>query len=380
MTIDVQFLGYGLHPPWSEGTRVVTRDLIRSLGGSDDVSVTALSTIRRSEQPATGLDVSYVGESVVGDLVAALGGYRYNADLPMLARLGARLYATARDGRTDVVHAGFASHTLFSLLNDVAIDAGFVAQTFGGIEHRGLLSLFDTPERIDAYVSASTADIEALRSFGLPSSKLHHVRVPVFADSLDADPDAAREALDLPADAFVAGYIGNVNEDRFPFSFARRLNDFAADDGIEALVVTKQIEDRDVRDLENLTVVDRHLDDREKAMAYRAADAWLFPFRFDDTSAPIIDPPLTVLEAMGAGRPVVATATMSIPSLVEDGRNGFLHDVEKQAAMIETLRGLRDDPDLRRAVGERARATIQDRHDPTAVADDLRDVYQEVMG
>ncbi|MFB6187568.1 MAG: hypothetical protein ABEI86_11975, partial [Halobacteriaceae archaeon] len=88
MTVqDVCFVGYGLHPPWSEGTRVLTRDEMRSLADHSEFSVRGFSTRRGNEEPARDIYITYVNESVVGDVVDAFGGYRYNLDVPMLSRL-----------------------------------------------------------------------------------------------------------------------------------------------------------------------------------------------------------------------------------------------------------------------------------------------------
>ena len=68
--------------------------------------------------------------------------------------------------------------------------------------------------------------------------------------------------------------------------------------------------------------------------------------------------PLCVIEAMAYGRPVVATAVGGVPSLVEDGRTGFLvepGDVTTLRARIELLLG---DAALRRRMGEAARTKV----------------------
>lgn len=375
----VCFLGYGLHPPWNEGTRVVTRDLMRSLQGTSNLTVKGVSTRRRDEDTTTELDISYVRESVVGDLAEAAGWYRYNLDFPMFARLGVRLREVVAD--CDLVHAGFASHTMFSLLNDALLGKTFVAQTFGGLEHRRVLELLDTPDRIDAYVSTSAGDIEELLALGVPERKVHRVRPPVFVErGGDFDRVEARQSYGIDEGAFVVGYFGNVNETRFPFSVAERLDRFAVHSGVEAVVVTKQIEDRDVRSLENLRVITGHLSERDKQLVYKLADVWMFPFRFiDHSSAPVIDPPLTVLEAMAAGRPVIASAVLSIPEVIEHGRNGFLHDADDVDGFFESIDRLRDDELAREAIGRRARETIEREYRPDAVAEQLLGVYEEAI-
>jgi glycosyltransferase involved in cell wall biosynthesis len=63
---------------------------------------------------------------------------------------------------------------------------------------------------------------------------------------------------------------------------------------------------------------------------------------------------LVLLEAMAAGRPVIATKISAIPEVVEDGRTGVLIPTCDPAALAEALTRFTDAP-TRRAYGARAR-------------------------
>ena len=71
--------------------------------------------------------------------------------------------------------------------------------------------------------------------------------------------------------------------------------------------------------------------------------------------------PNVVLEAMGAGLPVVATRVGSIPEVVEDGRSGVLVDVGDVDAMVEALTRVLADADLGRRMGDRGRRIVEER-------------------
>ncbi|MBV9583061.1 MAG: glycosyltransferase family 4 protein [Chloroflexi bacterium] len=84
--------------------------------------------------------------------------------------------------------------------------------------------------------------------------------------------------------------------------------------------------------------------------------------------------PLSVLEAMRVGKPIVAARTGGIPELIVDGHNGVLVDPEPAtiaAAIIELL----SEPDTARALGQQAAATARSRFTWQRVADEFEVVY-----
>jgi glycosyltransferase involved in cell wall biosynthesis len=70
--------------------------------------------------------------------------------------------------------------------------------------------------------------------------------------------------------------------------------------------------------------------------------------------------PNVVLEAMAHGKTVIATPVGGIPTLIEDGNTGFLVPVGDADALRETIQRVLADPDLRRRVGEAARARVSE--------------------
>jgi glycosyltransferase involved in cell wall biosynthesis len=65
--------------------------------------------------------------------------------------------------------------------------------------------------------------------------------------------------------------------------------------------------------------------------------------------------PNVLLEALAAGRPVVASRVAGIPDVVEDGVNGLLVPPNDAAALAGAIRRLQQEPSTRRALGEEAR-------------------------
>ena len=70
---------------------------------------------------------------------------------------------------------------------------------------------------------------------------------------------------------------------------------------------------------------------------------------------------MSLLEAMAAGCPVVATRAGGIPDLVEDGVNGLLVEPGDRDALALALHRLLVDRDLAARLGRAARETVRRR-------------------
>jgi glycosyltransferase involved in cell wall biosynthesis len=85
--------------------------------------------------------------------------------------------------------------------------------------------------------------------------------------------------------------------------------------------------------------------------------------------------PNNVLEAMGAGLPVVATAVGGVPEMVIDGSTGVLVPPRDSERMAQALVQLAHDPDRRRSMGEAARRFVQSAFSLDRSANALAEVY-----
>lgn len=90
--------------------------------------------------------------------------------------------------------------------------------------------------------------------------------------------------------------------------------------------------------------------------------------------------PLALLEAMLAGKPVVASRTSGIPEAVNDGVDGLLTTPGDVGALASALAALLADPVRRAALGAAARSRATAAFTLDAMADGYERVFREALG
>jgi glycosyltransferase involved in cell wall biosynthesis len=196
---------------------------------------------------------------------------------------------------------------------------------------------------------------------GVPTSKIAVVynAVRFGRRPQPTDGETARFALKLPPDALVLGTLGRLTEQKSQrmllqavASLVRDVPNvvlFLAGDGplraeLESEAARLRLADR-VRFLGVR---------RDRATLYAAMDVFVLPSRWEGLS-------LALVEAMGAGRAVVATDVGGNPEVVEDGRTGLLVPPVDAGALADALTRLSRDRLLRDSLGEAAATDARSR-------------------
>jgi glycosyltransferase involved in cell wall biosynthesis len=90
--------------------------------------------------------------------------------------------------------------------------------------------------------------------------------------------------------------------------------------------------------------------------------------------------PVSVMEAMGAGLPVIASTIGATQEMITPGEDGFLVPQRDEQKLFECIALLANDTETRRRVGEAARRTALLRFDVKTTAGCLRDAIRDSLG
>ena len=267
-----------------------------------------------------------------------------------------------------------------------------IVHTFHGHVLRGYFNplttlAFRTLERWLARVTTALVAVspevrdDLVRLRVAPASKFTVVRLGIELDertSSGGDERAeTRRQLGVGQEAFVVGWVGRMTAVKRTDDVVRALRGLV-DRGVDAyLCLVGDGPDRDHLEqfAHELGVVKRCLFvgyQEDVARFYSAIDALLLPSVNEGT-------PVSVIEALAAQRPAVATRVGGTPDVIRDGVDGFLVEVGDADALSDRLAELAADPERRARMGADGRARVLGRYAVERLVDDIDRLYRELL-
>jgi glycosyltransferase involved in cell wall biosynthesis len=89
--------------------------------------------------------------------------------------------------------------------------------------------------------------------------------------------------------------------------------------------------------------------------------------------------PMTLLEAMAASKPIVATRVGAVPTVITDRETGLLIEPNDAAGLTNALAQLLTDPELCRRLALKARAQVEQHYTAAAMSRKYLAMYQDVL-
>jgi glycosyltransferase involved in cell wall biosynthesis len=236
--------------------------------------------------------------------------------------------------------------------------------------------------RTTALIAVSPQVRDDLVSLGIaPRERFAVIRLGIELDERVAAEQngrvESRRYLGIPGERFAVGWIGRMTAvkrtDDVLVAF-KRLRESGVDatlcmvgDGPDRAGLEQRAHDLGiVRDILFLGYQE------DVAPFYAAFDALVLPSSNEGT-------PVSVIEALGAGRPVVATRVGGVPDVVRDGVDGFLVEAGATDELADRLAQLAHDPALRERMGNQGRERVLPRYAVERLVDDVDRLYRSLL-
>jgi sugar transferase (PEP-CTERM/EpsH1 system associated) len=294
------------------------------------------------------------------------------------ATLFVRLAWHLRRSRIDIVHTHNPQPLIYGALASRLAGARAVHTKHGANPDGGRrLQLRRAAARlVGAYVAVSqtTAEI-ARKNQEVPERKLHTIDNGIDLSRFHPDPAARaaiRAELGIPETAWVAGTVGRLAPekdqklliDALMPRLSQEVQLIIVGDGSERAALT-----RHARGNRFVHLVGAR---KDVPRLLAALDVFVLSSRTEGL-------PLVIPEAMAMGLPVVSTAVGGIPTVIDEGRTGFLVPAGDAAALGAALARLASDRALADTCGRLGRETALARYSRERMVRDYLDLYEQVL-
>jgi glycosyltransferase involved in cell wall biosynthesis len=186
-----------------------------------------------------------------------------------------------------------------------------------------------------------------------------------------------RAELGAGEKTFVVGWTGRLTAIKRPLDLVRVLAALVAR-GVDALLCIVG----DGPDRAGVERLARELgvDARCKLVGYQSElPPWYAAFDAFCLTSANEGTPVAAIEALAAGRPVVATRAGGTEAVVDDGESGFLVPVGDVDALAGRLAELAADPALRERLGRRGAELMRERFDLGRMVEDVERLYRRLL-
>jgi glycosyltransferase involved in cell wall biosynthesis len=306
-------------------------------------------------------------------------------------RVGRKLWRHLRRRSYDVVHVyGFRSNFVARLLSRV-VRPGVLLSGLRSekVSDRSaawqeiVLKFADlaTFWRCDGYVSNSYFAADHLARYGFPRSKMYVVHSGLQEEPFleaGAQTHRCRGLIEAqgrrPTIITCVAHLKTVKNHRLLLEAARRLA--AVRDDFLVFLVGSGPRQSYIRrlisqyGLEDKVIMTGFRRDISRILGH--SDIFVLQSRWEGL-------PVSILEAMASGLPVVATRVGGIAELVLDGRTGYLVPSGDETALTDALTRLLDDPDLRGRMGEAGRQRFREHFEQKIMIDQMDHLYRRLV-
>ena len=201
--------------------------------------------------------------------------------------------------------------------------------------------------------------------------------LPPWSESDDEARRRLRTEVGVDDDCFVVGWAGRLTAIKRPLDLVRTLRALL-DEGVDAVLVL--VGDGEDRHAVEALAAELGVAGRCRFVGfqknirdwYAVFDALLLTSANEGT-------PVVAIEALAAGRPVVATRAGGTGTVVANGESGYLEEIGDTDALAKRLALLARDGDLRERMGRHGSDDVRARFAVDRMADEIEAVYRRLL-
>lgn len=364
---DIFDLSMDADPPMPQERHIDRRKTLMQItwslvaGGAETYALTLASGLDRERYRAVMCGIDQGGALEPEVARRGISYHIMNRRAGIDWRLMGRMLHLFRRERIDVIHTHHFNQLFYSL--PAALLLGIrVIHTEHSVEaykKRHLRWALRAMSMFCHRVTAIGADGEAtlLRKVGIPRKRLEVIRAAVDLERFRVDRDQARAALGLKASDRVLTIVARLFPEKNHALLLRAFGQVARQSpDYRLLIVGDGVEEAAIRAMvqrEGLDASVRLLGvRRDIPLILGASDA--FVLCSDREGLPI-----SVLEAMAAALPVVATSVGDLPLVVKDGRTGLLVPARDAAALAAAIERVLGEVDDAQRMGQAGRVAVE---------------------
>jgi glycosyltransferase involved in cell wall biosynthesis len=275
-----------------------------------------------------------------------------------------------RKHKFDLIHThGYRADVLGIFLSRL-MDMPVISTCHGYISNDLYLALYNTLDRFmlrfaQKIIAVSNDIKNDLIRNGVKEARIRVVQNAVNGsyvnDSFARNRQAMRLKFRVGEKEFVIGYVGRLSEEkgvRYLIEAVSLLNN--SDTPVKLIILGAGPQRKELEDLvkkvniENDVIFAGFQGEVEKWLP--AMDLFVLPSLTEGT-------PMSLLEAMASGLPVVASAVGGVPQVIDSGKNGILVSPGNPDEIRDAVLLLYNDKDLRDRLSKEAQKTIKMRYD-----------------
>lgn len=404
----ILMIGLDLNPPWVEGIRNTVKSLSQNLIKHQH-KIFALTKGSGNQLNIEFVEgIKYLRINIGHSTNYSSGMFVFLAKLPM------KLIKTIKDEKIDIIHGHSVSPVLGIIL-------GICSKIMGV---KSVFTLYSSPSNknkdsyypkimnilnpskselltkilcifTDVIVVTSNAAKRSLISIGIRENKVKYV--PVGFDLTVFKPlnrpNEIKNKLNIPSDRKIILFAGDITPWKGLDIFLKSISTVSSKyENILCIIMTKNIYKYEKKRREEIDELIK-LNDIEKYIhiigqynniqeIYGISDIVVFPFitlfSVMDISI-LMDTPLSLLEAMATGKPVIASDVGSFDEVITNLENGLLIQPNNEFELAEAIINLLENPILCKNLSDNARKSVIKKYDIKIISFKLENLYKGLI-